>query len=131
MNARDLTNATDEQLLEEIRDAFDAIDPVPPGVPSPAVLAAMSAQPIAYTVQRYKCPHCGGFPRSRRTLVVEHMARCWKNPAVKACPTCRHFDVHFPEIAVGAVGVEWCDAQDVELDATQTRCPLWALRGAS
>lgn len=48
------------------------------------------SEPIPFRVTRYRCPHC---PRtgSGKARVAEHMARCWRNPAVRGCKTCRHF----------------------------------------
>jgi len=95
--------------------------------PSPADLAARTAQPIKYRVTRFRCPFCTR-SRSSRKLIADHMARCWKNPAVRSCVTCRHFDVQPAEIEVGARGTEWCGAQDVELERIIVHCPLWTLR---
>jgi len=97
--------------------------------PTPLDLAAQLAEPIACQTIRYRCPFCRRFARSARKSVVEHIASCWRNPAVRACITCRHFDVQPAEIEVGARGTEWCGAQDVELERIVVHCPLWMLRG--
>lgn len=47
-------------------------------------------EPIAKTVTRWKCPHCPRSWASKRTG-REHIARCWFNPANRACKTCTHF----------------------------------------
>lgn len=99
--------------------------------PTPADLAASLAQPLAYQVTRYGCPHCRRYARSRPAPVADHMTRCWRNPAVRACKTCTHHCQEAAEPDVGFRGFEWCDAQDVELDGIRDHCPLWQLRGAS
>ena len=52
------------------------------------------AEPIPVRVTRYRCPHC---PRghSTRRRAVEHIARCWHNPDVKSCKTCKHFERNY------------------------------------
>jgi hypothetical protein len=130
MTARPLASATDADLLGEVRDLFDAIDPVPAAVID-ATRSALTAQPVQYSVTRFKCPFCGR-SRSTRPPIVEHIARCWKNPDAHACLTCQHFERQAPEPEVGFYGMEWCGAQDAELiQGVVTGCPLWALRGAS
>jgi hypothetical protein len=52
---------------------------------------AISAEPVEYTTKRYRCPFCTR-SRSSRKAAAEHMARCWHNPAVRGCKTCRHFE---------------------------------------
>lgn len=50
----------------------------------------MTTVPIPITVRRFQCPHCRR-TRGKKQAAVEHMGRCWKNPAVRACKTCAHF----------------------------------------
>lgn len=64
--------------------------------------------PIAVRVTRYQDPWCGRTHSSRRRA-VEHMARCWRNPDVRGCKTCRHFIQDPGEADVGLMGGEWCD----------------------
>ena len=47
--------------------------------------------PIALVVTRWRCPFC---PRSlsSKPRMVEHISKCWRNPAVRGCKTCKHFD---------------------------------------
>ncbi|HEY9415037.1 MAG TPA: hypothetical protein VIQ30_09790 [Pseudonocardia sp.] len=49
------------------------------------------SEPIPFRVTRYRCPHC---PRtaSSKARTVEHIGRCWRNPAARGCKTCKHFD---------------------------------------
>jgi len=47
-------------------------------------------EPKLVMVKRYECPTCS-YRRSAKKSVADHMARCWENPANKACRTCRHF----------------------------------------
>lgn len=56
----------------------------------------MSAQPIPVRVLRHACPHCGR-THSRPVRAREHMARCWQNPEVRGCKTCKHFEPYGPE----------------------------------
>lgn len=46
-------------------------------------------EPIRKPVVRWQCGYC---PRTlaRRTAIVEHMDRCWRNPAARGCLTCVH-----------------------------------------
>lgn len=66
------------------------------------------SEPIAFTVTRFKCPHCSR-GRSKRVAAIAHMARCWRNPDVRGCLTCRHFEPHDDDAQ------EWCTA-GVSLD---------------
>ena len=47
--------------------------------------------PIATVVTRWRCPFC---PRSlsSKSRMVEHIGKCWRNPAVRGCKTCKHFE---------------------------------------
>lgn len=49
------------------------------------------SQPIAVMVKRFRCPFCSR-SRAKRSATAEHTARCWRNPAVRACLTCKHFE---------------------------------------
>lgn len=49
------------------------------------------SEPIPLQVTRYRCPHCAR-TASSKSRTREHMARCWYNPAVRGCKTCKHFD---------------------------------------
>lgn len=64
--------------------------------------------PIPIKVTRYGCPHCGR-TASRPVRTREHMARCWKNPEVRGCKTCKHFEPYGPE---------WGDACNAGVDLT-------------
>ena len=66
-------------------------------------------EPIAVRVTRYQCPPCGRTHSSKRRA-VEHIGRCWRNPAARGCKTCRHFDQYPGEPDVGLIGGEFCDA---------------------
>lgn len=129
MTARDLSAASDADLLADVAAMYDAVDPMPDGV-AEQCKAAIATAPYEYTVRRFACPFCRNFSRSKRPPVADHMTRCWRNPAVRACLTCAHFQRELPEPEVGLSGFEWCDAQDVELDGIRDHCPLWALRGS-
>lgn len=44
-------------------------------------------EPIRRVMVRWQCPHCL-CTRSKRRTMREHVARCWHNPAARACTTC-------------------------------------------
>ena len=67
----------------------------------------MTAQPIAVTVTRHKCPFCSR-THSRPVRACEHMARCWFNPEAHGCKTCKHFEQDPGEPDVGLMGGEGC-----------------------
>ena len=110
---------------------------------TPADLATITAQPIACTTVRFRCPFCRRFSRSRRATVADHMTRCWLNPAVRACKTCAHFQLgndagvsaycRDGELCSCGVVEEECLREDGPDLASGLRdhCPLWALRGAA
>lgn len=78
--------------------------------------------PVKVTVTRFDCPFCGsGFRSSRKAYVIDHMARCWSDPAKKTCRTCAHFD---RTALRGAEDV--CDLGcDVPENAPVIGCSLW------
>jgi len=65
--------------------------------------------PIAVVVTRYRCPFC---PRSlsSKTRMVDHIGKCWRNPAVRSCKTCKHFVREEGEPEVGLPDIEDCEA---------------------
>lgn len=48
----------------------------------------VEAGPIEVVVKRFRCPHCRR-TGSSKTRVREHMARCFLNPSVRSCKTCK------------------------------------------
>lgn len=103
-----------------------------PAAPTPVVPAE---DPLVIQVIRYQCPHCRA-TRSKKTAAAAHIGRCWKNPAVRTCKTCTHYepagdgDQCIPGRACGCnVYPESCDAgQDIPDDRPATHCPKWELR---
>lgn len=85
-----------------------------------------AALPIPVVVTRHQCPFCR-ITRAKRTAMVEHIARCWQNPAAHACKTCAHFepadpDGPYPEHPGWPEGC----AQERDLTAgLQADCPSW------
>lgn len=93
--------------------------------------------PILVKVTRYACPFCSR-SRAKKAATVEHIGRCWFNPANRTCKTCIHFSEAFT-----APPEAWCfpgrhctcndmDAscqEDVDLPEWERRpivgCPLW------
>lgn len=47
--------------------------------------------PMPVMVRRWECPFCHR-RRSAKAVTAEHIARCWLNPAVRACKTCAHYE---------------------------------------
>lgn len=74
-----------------------------------ARLADSTPEPV--TVRRYRCPHCG-HSRAKETAARAHIARCWQNPAVRACKSCVHFEPYVP--ARGCWGDPQCNCPEVE-----------------
>jgi len=62
-------------------------------------------------VRRYKCDHCGR-TRAAKSAAVKHEAGCHKNPASRACSSCRHFTSHpccdYPSDDCGCKGLNAC-----------------------
>ncbi len=95
-------------------------------------------EPIRLVVTRYRCPHCAR-SRSSKKATVEHIGRCWSNPAVRSCRTCRHFEP--ADDACGCEpGCNWGNsgkgipehcAAEVDLTGQSvpvTNCDLWEAR---
>jgi len=94
------------------------------------------AAPIRTTVVRYKCPHCRRH-HARRADAVDHITRCWLDPANRTCRTCEHHAK-----AYTAPASAWCEpghhctCNDMDehctVDLEPERfpvvlCPLWQL----
>lgn len=99
-------------------------------MPEPITLVA----PEAIVVTRYRCPFCHR-SRSSKRAAAEHIARCWLNPAVKACKTCVHYE--FGPSGDYCLGTP-CNCNEASVSCAEgigigdfsikTACPLWALR---
>lgn len=50
----------------------------------------LATQPIQVPVWRYLCPFCRR-GRSTAKAASAHIARCYKNPAARACKTCHAY----------------------------------------
>lgn len=92
--------------------------------------------PVPVTVQRFQCPFCRR-RRSSRKAVSEHIARCWLNPAARACKTCASFtnepggDPCFPGKPCDcSSGYQECEVgvRDVADGRIMSACPLWQAR---
>ena len=96
-------------------------------------LIATAPEPV--TVKRWACPFCHR-SRSAKAATVAHIARCWRNPAVRSCKTCAHYeydpggDPCEPGRPCSCnAGSEEC-AAGVDLTSgpvPRTDCPLWSL----
>lgn len=89
-------------------------------------------KPVAVIVRRFRCPFCNRSRAAKKT-VQDHIARCWLNPATRACKTCAHFTSE-PDggYCLGTPcdcnrGYQQCEAgvSDVEDGKIQAQCPLW------
>ena len=79
-------------------------------------------EPVKVMVLRFDCPFCGsGFRSSKKAYVVEHMKRCWSDPAKKTCRTCAHFDRAAMWDAEDVCNL----GQDVPERAPVVDCSLW------
>jgi hypothetical protein len=86
--------------------------------------------PIPLAVTRWKCPHCSR-SRAAKKATAEHIGRCWYNPAVRGCKTCKYFEPYIPYgdepegcgagIDLNATSCKVCGF-DVRLDDERT-CP--------
>lgn len=87
------------------------------------------AETIPVTVVRHQCPHCRA-TRAHKVAARRHVARCYRNPAVRSCRTCEHhIPADFDEHAGPAA--EACDArpyQEQPKTFPAVDCPLWQLR---
>lgn len=87
------------------------------------------AAPERITVVRWKCTHCSRSSSSRKAA-VQHIGRCWLNPANKTCRTCRYFSAaqsNCVDPGCNGCGSEaFCRVGD-ELGAYDVteRCPDW------
>lgn len=87
-------------------------------------------QPERIQVTRWRCPHCGR-SRANRADAARHMARCWYNPAARACKTCAHYEIDESEPDVGYVGQGDVCNQKLNDEYIDLRpglvngCPFW------
>lgn len=51
----------------------------------------VAAEPIPFTTTRWRCPFCRRTASSKSRMNL-HISRCWHNPAVHGCKTCKHFE---------------------------------------
>lgn len=95
-------------------------------------LRAKQAEPKVITVQRYVCRFCNR-GHSKKKAAVEHIARCWKNPALRGCKTCRFLDHDDNDPAVGYAGVgDVCNIEAIDLaEGLRTGCSEWEFDGAA
>lgn len=81
--------------------------------------------PIPVVVTRHQCPHCR-ITRAKRAAMVAHIGRCWRNPAVRACKTCRHYEP--PQEGPYPQHPGWsedCGAGELIGDYPTSDCPSW------
>jgi len=76
--------------------------------------------PIEIRVIRFVCPYCHR-GHSKRAAAEAHIARCWANPAKRACLSCEHY------CKANGHGWEREDAHCVEghSDSLPKGCEAW------
>lgn len=79
--------------------------------------------PIPLVVTRYICPYCNR-GRSRRKTAEDHMAQCWKNPALKGCKTCVFFK-RDEAVWAGGEPKESCAKGITLTDGLRKGCDKW------
>ncbi|MEV6404000.1 hypothetical protein AB0M58_13780 [Streptomyces bobili] len=87
-----------------------------------------TAVAIPVVVTRFRCPHCPA-SRAKKSAAEAHVARCWHNPAVRACKTCVHYE---PAVPGGCWGDPYCNCPDTPESCALgiavpmvTDCPQW------
>jgi hypothetical protein len=99
-------------------------------------MADLILAPVLVSVRRFECPFCRRRRSSRKATAV-HMARCWLNPAARACKTCANFtdepDGDWCEPGKPCncnQGYRECEAgvSGVTEGEIKSGCPLWQLR---
>lgn len=96
---------------------------------------AAAPEPRVVFRKRYACPFCR-FQRSTEKPVIEHIARCWSDPAKRTCRTCRHFERAHPVTTACPCGcddsVDECAlGEDLPENAPAVGCTLWEAVAAS
>jgi len=90
------------------------------------------AEPIPTTVKRWKCPFCNRH-ESRKRKAVEHVERCWLDPAKKTCRTCAHHIEASTGDPCYAGGLCLCNTVEEGCEVSEPErfpvvsCPLWEL----
>jgi hypothetical protein len=93
-----------------------------------------ASAPEPVMVKRWRCPFCRRTHSSRARAAL-HIARCWLNPAARACKTCQHYEYEpdgepcFPSRSCDCnQGYERC-GRGFDLGGTiRSSCALWELR---
>ena len=71
------------------------------------------------SVNRFACVWCGPkFVKANEKTVLEHEARCFRNPERRACQTCDYNNSYHS-------GVDGCEHPDIEREALRFDCPGW------
>lgn len=79
---------------------------------------------ITYQVWRYRCPHCRR-SWSKPGPTLAHASRCWYDPRLHGCKTCRHRDVGYEGGDFCAVDVDLTNPNDSETTMPIVHCDLW------
>lgn len=109
--------------------------PVRPDGWTPFPVLDAAAEPVALQVVRFLCPFCRR-GHGKKSAAVDHIGRCWWNPGIRGCKTCR-----FYQAAYTAPASSWCepgrqcscnDSEEScwhengpELSEPIAGCPLW------
>ena len=85
----------------------------------------------AYDTTRYRCEYCRK-SYARKGSAAAHEAECHRNPAVRACTTCKHFTPDGPWHPFNECAVDgFLTMRDYDgtgqgpLDCFEKHCPMW------
>lgn len=109
-----------------------AVPELPSEAPNGLTGQPIMAEPIAFTVTRYRCPHCTR-SGSKKPAIRDHIGRCWANPGNRTCRTCSAYELWPAEPDVGVFHDEQRCDHSIELpgDGTPvTGCALWTTKEA-
>jgi len=68
---------------------------------------------------------CGRSVLTSKAQMEKHEDRCFHNPSVKSCKTCRHNDYETPEPDVGIAGGHFCHLDVLDQKIAKRHCDKW------
>jgi hypothetical protein len=81
-------------------------------------------EPIARKVTRWVCPFCSR-GRAKRAATLEHMTRCYRNPAARACLTCSLYVPPSGDGIIEPFSPEYCQTGlNMPERGVNVHCPL-------
>jgi hypothetical protein len=91
--------------------------------------------PIPFKVTEYGCAFKCGHKHSKNIDgMAKHEARCWYNPEVRACKTCKHYDRYIDSDDYTSWFAEGCNVVDEfnnEDFKIHTNCEHWEAKNES